>query len=101
MNINLEKNDGVCRMAIECEMNIFNAAELKSAMFEHLDSLDECSELQVDLAKTGEMDSTGFQLLLLLKREAGRLNKGFRISSHSPASRSVLEMYRMLDYFEQ
>ncbi len=96
MTVNTEKNDGICKMRIEGDMTIFNAADLKKDL---LDNLNECSELEMDLSQVNEMDTTGLQLLILAKREAVALNKGFRIISCSPATTNVLELFNMKDYF--
>ena len=101
MTVSVERSNGQCIMEIEGEMTIFNASELKTVLLDHLSSLDACEELLLDLSRIGEMDSSGFQLLLLLKREAGRMNKPLRIKEQSAAVSSVLEIYRMFDYFKQ
>ncbi|GBD97814.1 MAG TPA: anti-sigma factor antagonist [Nitrospirae bacterium] len=97
MKVNAEKNNGLCRLQIEGEMTISAATELKKSL---LDNLANCSELEIDLSQVSEMDTTGFQLLFLVKREASLLNKVFRIISHSPKTLSVLKLYNMKDFFE-
>lgn len=92
MNINIEKNNGLCELQIEGEMTIFNAAELKKQL---LCSLAECQEIKIDLSEVSEMDTAGLQLLLLVGWEAKRLNKHLRITSYSTAILSVLELFRI------
>ncbi len=78
-------------------MTITTAAELKKVL---LDNLADCPGLEIDLSQVSEMDTAGFQLLYLAKREADTSNKVFRIVSHSPKTLSVLELYNMKDFFE-
>jgi anti-sigma B factor antagonist len=96
MTVNTEKINGLCKMRIEGEMTIFNAADLKKDL---LDTLNECSELEMDLSQVNEIDTTGLQLLVLTRRESAALNKSCRIIAYSPATMSVLELFNMKEYF--
>lgn len=96
MTVNTEKVDGTCRIRIEGDMTIFNAADLKKDL---LDNLHECSDFEMDMSQVNEIDTTGLQLLILAKRETAALNKSFRIMSYSPATMYVLELFNMKDYF--
>ena len=90
MNVNVEKSDGLSRLQIEGEMTVLYAAALKKDL---LDNLADCSKLDIDLSQVSEMDTAGFQLLFLIKREAGLSDKSMRITAHSPATLSVLKLY--------
>jgi anti-anti-sigma factor len=92
MNVIVEKTDGLSRLQIEGEMTVFHAAELKKDL---LDNLAGCSKLDIDLSQVSEMDTAGFQLLFLIKREAGISDKPMRITAHSPATLSALKLYGM------
>ena len=92
MNITTENDNGLCRMRIEGEMTIFTADELKKHLFEKLEA---CSGLDLDLSQVSEMDTAGFQLLFLTKREFGHLNRPFRIVAQSPVTLSVLKLYNI------
>ena len=97
MTISIEKKDGLCKMKIETDMTIFNAAELKNDL---LSDMGDCSSVEIDLSRVGEIDTSGFQLLFMLKREAALLNKDFKIASHSTATAAVIDLYNMSDYFK-
>jgi len=97
MTVSTEKINGLCKMRVEGEMTIFNAADLKKDL---LDTLNECSDVEMDLSQVNEMDTIGLQLLILTKRESAALNKGFRIISYSPATMNVLELFNLKEYFE-
>ncbi len=92
MNINTENNNGIYKMQIEGEMTIFTADELKRQMF---DGFAECSGVEMDLSQVTEMDTSGFQLLYLAKKESLDTDRTFRIISHSPAVLSVLELFNI------
>ncbi len=92
MNIDVEKNNGLCKLQIEGEMTIYNSAELKKQL---LESLPECSQIELDLSQVSEMDTAGFQLLLLVYSEASLLNKTVRLASYSSAISTVFDLYNM------
>jgi anti-anti-sigma factor len=96
MAIKLKNKHGVCRIKPEGEMTIYTAAGMKESL---LSALQKCNTLEIDLAKVGEMDSAGFQLLLLLKREADNQGKSLRLSNHSQAALEVLNLFQMAGHF--
>jgi len=97
MTVSIEKKDGLCKLRVETDMTIFNAAELKNEL---LSDMGDCSSLEVDLSQVGEMDTSGFQLLFMMKREAALRNRDFKIASHSQATEAVIALYNMSDYFK-
>lgn len=88
--------DGVCRIEIEGEMNIHNAADIQLQLARQL---DQCSEMEIDLSKVSELDSSGLQLLVLVKREAMQINKVLRLVCHSPAVIGVLDTLNIASFF--
>jgi anti-anti-sigma factor len=84
------------RLAIAEDMNIYNAAPQKAQL---VAALEQCHDLEIDLSLVGEIDTSGFQLLLLIKREAARAGKTARIVAHSAAVREVLDFFNMAAYF--
>ena len=83
-------------IAINEDMTIYNALAQKPLL---LDALDNCEELDLDLSQVGEMDTSGFQLLLLTKREAQKAGKTMRLTAHSKAVTELLDLYNMASYF--
>jgi len=55
--------------------------------------------MEVSLAGVSEMDTAGFQLLVLAKREAARLGRPMRLVEHSPATLEVMDLLNMAAYF--
>jgi anti-sigma B factor antagonist len=86
----------VTRLTIEEDLTIYNAVDMKRRL---LDAVRAPNALELDLARVGEIDTAGVQLLILAKRESQRLSRDLHIVAHSPAVRSVLEIYNMLGYF--
>ncbi|NMG65533.1 STAS domain-containing protein [Azoarcus indigens] len=83
---------GCQRLAIVDDMTIYNAAAQKQTLIE---ALCGCDELELDLSTVGEIDTAGFQLLILVKREARRLGKQARIVAHSPVVRETVDFFNM------
>jgi len=76
-------------MAISEDMTIYNAAAQRQMLFE---ALANCQELDLDLSQVSQMDTAGFQLLMLTKREAIKANKIFRLTAHSKAVTDLLDL---------
>ena len=92
MNMNAETVNGTCRLQLEGEMTIFHAQELKDGL---LESLENSAGLEVDLSRVSEIDTAGFQLLLMLRNESIRLHTSLHVAAYSPAVLSLLELYGM------
>ena len=86
----------VGRLALEADLTIYNVVDAKHRL---LDAVRSLKTLELDLSQVGEMDTAGFQLLVLAKREAQRLGRTLRIVAHSPAVLEVLEFYNMVAFF--
>jgi anti-anti-sigma factor len=87
----------VAPLQLDGEITIYTAMELKKTI---LDALEECGQaLHLDLSAVTELDTAGFQLLVLAKREAERRGKGFHIEAVSPATDELIRLYNMAGYF--
>lgn len=84
------------KITINENMSVYNSVAQKKVL---LDALGGCAELDLDLSQVGEMDTAGFQLLLLTKREALKANKTVRLMAHSKAVTDLLDLYDMASYF--
>lgn len=96
MSIVVEADGAKARLAISGEMTIYEAAELKTEL---LKAVADYAEVDIDLGAVGELDSAGFQLLVLAKREALKAGHQLRLAVHSEPVREVLSLYRMESYF--
>jgi anti-sigma B factor antagonist len=79
-------------LAVEGEMTIYRAAELKPALLEAVRAHDAPA---LDLSAVTEFDSAGLQLLLTARQEAARLGKRLAVSAASPAVRDVFALLGM------
>lgn len=92
MDINTEKRDSLCLASLAGDLTIYAAAEAKAGLTALLEA---CSEVELDLSAVSEIDTAGFQLLLLIKREAQRLGKTVRFVAHSRATLELIDLYNM------
>ncbi len=96
MTIHIEsKKKGHGRVRIEGEMTIYNAVELKDALIK---ALAKFQYLEVDLAEVTEIDTSGLQLLLLLKRESVGIRKTLQYAAHSPSVIEAIDVYNLAAY---
>ncbi len=95
MPIREETRNGVCHLAIEGEMTIYTAAELKNELAPYLSR----EKIEIDLSDVSEMDSAGLQLLILAKRETLSSERILHLTGHSQAVLDVLDICNMAAYF--
>lgn len=88
--------NGHCRYAIEGEMTIYRANELKQEL---LDRIAGNQEIDVDLSRVTEIDSSGLQLMVLAKLEAAIRSKVLRFDGHSPAVMDILDLSDLAGFF--
>lgn len=84
-------SDEVTRIAIDGEMTIYRAADLKVTV---LEALRKGRVLEIDLSGITELDTAGLQVLMLAKQAAAADQRELRLLQHSPA---VVEIFEMLD----
>ena len=94
MAISIAPSDTGAQIRIDGEFNIYIAAESRDTL---LAALQEHPNFVLDIAAIEEIDTSGIQLLLMIQREAKRLNKTLSISEPSP---SVLEVITLLNLDE-
>ncbi|SHN43203.1 anti-anti-sigma factor [Duganella sacchari] len=83
--------DEVNRIALDGELTIYRAADLKVLV---LDALRKARILEIDLSGVTELDTAGLQVLMLAKQAAAADQRTLRLVQHSPA---VVEIFEMLD----
>ena len=88
MPVSVAMTNGVCRIMIEGEMNIYNATAIKDHL---LNAISECPRIELDLFNVNEIDTSGIQLLIMLQNEAQRLNKELNITMNN-AVRNVMKL---------
>lgn len=90
MEIRSEHHDDHLSLHAEGDMTIYHAAELKPVL---LAALEESDKIELDLSAVTELDTSGVQLLMLIKREAVAAGKALKLCGHSAA---VLEVFELL-----
>jgi anti-anti-sigma factor len=80
-------------LAIEGELTIYRAAELRQALLAALGD-GAGGDLEIDLAAVTEFDSAGVQLLMAARKSAAARGRALRLVHHSPA---VLDAFAVLD----
>jgi anti-anti-sigma factor len=97
MNVTLSARESKpCNFVLAGELTIYTAQELKAPL---LAPLDQCSELEIDLAGVSEIDSAGLQLLILLKQESQTRGKTLRLVGHSPPVLEILDLCKLESFF--
>jgi anti-sigma B factor antagonist len=94
MAIEFTEDGGALRLS--GELTIYHAAEIKQPL---LTMLQAGNELEIDLSGVSEIDTAGFQLLMLAKRETDRTGGKLRLTSHSPAVLELIELYNLAGFF--
>lgn len=84
------------RLLVDGPMTIYNAAEVKGQL---VSAVREHPSLELDLSCVAEMDTAGFQLLVLAKHESQRLNHALSITGHSDPVREMVDFYGMTGFF--
>ena len=90
------KKKAADRIVIGEDMTNYNAFSQKQTLTDALAATD---KLEIDLSGVGEIDTAGFQLLMLVKKEAQRLGKQAHIVAHSEAVRELIDFYHMAAEF--
>lgn len=81
---------------LQGDLTIYNAIEQKAELLNYL----ACSEeLEINLSQVNDIDTSGLQLLILLKREAVKHAKKLSYIMHSKAVLEILEMTRLTSVF--
>jgi anti-sigma B factor antagonist len=96
MHIDIEELNNLCVIDIKGGITLSYASELKEVL---LDSLINHSEVELRLHDVNEIDTAGIQTLWLGKREAHHLNKPLRYVDHSPIVVELLQLYNLIEEF--
>lgn len=96
MPISCAYHNDRCLLSVDGPLTIYEARHSKQRL---LDELNLAHALDVDLSGVAEFDTAGMQILLLLKREALRLDKPLVFLGHSRAVLTVLDLYNMAGVF--
>lgn len=96
MKIQVEQKDGISQLQIQGEMTIYSAMELKPNL---IDTLQKSQEMVINLSGVNEIDCSGLQLLISIKRKALKAGKTLRLIQHSPVVLEAIDALNLLAYF--
>ncbi|MBA3997303.1 MAG: anti-sigma B factor antagonist [Candidatus Accumulibacter sp.] len=96
MSLRIRMEEGRCIASIEGELSIYTAYDLKREL---LALLDRHQHLELDLSAVGELDTAGCQILVLLRREAGKQSKELTFSGRSDPTVALIELLGLVGYF--
>jgi anti-anti-sigma factor len=91
------KTTGLCRLQIEGDMTIYQAAEM---MEKFLPCWRDYREFELNLSGVGEMDSAGIQLLLVFDRKSEGSGRKACLLDPPEAVSEVLNIYRLDHRFD-
>lgn len=91
-----KSKEAVAHFAIEGDLTIYRAAEIKDLVFPKIDS---ASAIEIDLSKVAEIDSAGLQLLIAAKLEAMIRDKQLHFVGHSKPVQEVLDLCDLGGFF--
>ena len=88
-----QQQDGRFICAVHGEMNIYSASQVREELLHNL----AChAQVDVDLASVADFDSSGVQILLMLKREALRQGRSLTFVQHSSSVCEVLDLLNLV-----
>jgi anti-sigma B factor antagonist len=82
-------------LALDGEITIHGAADLKSTLLAALGSDESEGEIAIDVSGVSELDTAGLQLLLMLKLQADQLGRTLLLVDPSAAVTEVLSLVRL------
>jgi anti-sigma B factor antagonist len=89
--------EGVCLIRIDGEMTIYTALACRDQLQQHLQHLQSCAALEIDLSGVTDVDSAGIQLLIQARRHAIALDQPVRLLNPSAAIQEMFALYRLGD----
>jgi anti-anti-sigma factor len=97
MSVVKNVQDGICRMSIAGDIKIYDAVKTKDEMLKEFQTY---REFRLDLSQIEEMDASGLQLLILLRKEIERFQIPFELVAASTPVFKLLDLYRLRDWFQ-
>lgn len=91
-----EKINNGLKIVIDGDIDLDNSEELRA---HSMGQLSNNNVLHFDMSKVGYIDSSGVSVLIELHQYADEEDKEFVISNPSDQVTSVLEMAKLLDFF--
>ena len=90
---------GICTMKFPAELSIFNVAQIKKEIQEHLPS-KKMKTLKLDISNVKEMDTACLQLIVQVKKECDENSIKFLFHGKNSAVMDAISIYNMKSFFE-
>lgn len=97
MGIEVNTENGVCHARVEGEMTIYTTGEYREVLLEQCHTRQ---GMELDLADVTEMDISGVQLLVALKKHLDGTEHGLQMHRPSEAVQEALELTRLAETLE-
>ncbi len=94
---NSTKDAEVCRLQIGTDMSIYGAMENHQELMSFFAGAD---SFEIDLSEVEEIDCSGIQLLLALKKSAEKETKQLRLSKASSAVNETMDILNIKHQFD-
>ncbi len=91
-----ESKSSAAHLAIEGELTIYRAAELKDVILPHING---ANVIEIDLSRVSEIDSAGLQLLISAKLEAMIRDKQLSFIGHSKPVQEIFDLCDLGAFF--
>ncbi len=98
MSIEVTITNGFCHSRIEGEMTIYTVAEHAGKLRENCDTQN---GMALDLEKVTEIDSSGVQLLVALKKQLEGTESGLSLKNPSKSVQEVLMLTNLVSMFDK
>ncbi len=97
MKTSVRDQGSVRIVAVEGDIDLGNAGELRKVLF---DALRDSDKLALNLGAIRYIDSSGIATLIEVLRESKRVNKGLALFAMSPAVRDVFKLTHVIKIFQ-
>jgi anti-anti-sigma factor len=91
--------EGVGLIRIDGDLTIYTALVCRDQLLHHLQQLQSCAALEIDLSGVTEVDSAGLQLLIQARRHGADLGQPVRLRNPSSALQEMIALYRLGEDF--
>ena len=88
------KPKGICKLAIEGDMTIYTAEELHSGL---MGIVGDYKDFDISLAGVEDIDTTGVQILLALKRRAESESTMLSLKEPSDSIQEIANLFNVAD----
>jgi anti-sigma B factor antagonist len=96
MKITSKKSKGCWLIILDGDMTIYDAKNIKEQI---VPLIEKSGDIEIDLSLVNDIDSSGLQILMLIKRELTRRGDNLRLFAHSKSVINVFELCDLANYF--